>query len=101
MFDTIGRAAERAARGVSRRNFLGRLGRGAAVVAAGLGGVLLAATDAHAGGNWCCMVGSSLSGFTCYPGQCPKGGGYAAGGGQGGGTVRCSDYAGAPFYCPQ
>ncbi len=96
MLDRIGRAAERAARGVSRRDFLGRLGRGAAVVAAGLGGVLLAATDAHAAGGLCCVESSGGIPVTCKKGQCPKHGtpypeaGYT--------TVRCSDN---PGFCPQ
>jgi hypothetical protein len=100
MFDKIGRAAERAAEGVSRRNFLGRLGRGAAVLATGLGGILLTATGAHAGGgNWCCLTwDSASSGPTCVKGRCSKNSGTLAGGGGGFGTVRCSDY---PEYCPQ
>jgi hypothetical protein len=39
MFEKVGRAAEKMAAGVSRRQFLGRLGRGAAAAAAVLGGM--------------------------------------------------------------
>lgn len=69
MFDRLMRAAERAADGVSRRQFLGRLGRGAAAVAAGLAG----ATAAAAGPNRTCdgpYTGSNCVGFregqSCY-----------------------------------
>src|SRR5262245_13086762 len=49
MFEKLSQAAEKTAAGVSRRNFLGRLGAGAAVVAATLGGVL--AQPANAAGR--------------------------------------------------
>jgi hypothetical protein len=50
MFERIGRLAERAATGVSvsRRGFLGRLGRGALVTAGVLGGLLAIPTGARA-----------------------------------------------------
>ena len=76
MFDKFSRAAEKAAASVGRREFFGRLGRGAAALAAGLGGVLLTATDAEATGGWCC------GGFGwCCKGKC-NGIGI---------TMRCSD----------
>lgn len=71
MFEKLLRAAERAADGVSRREFLGRLGRGAAAA-----GVLAGATAAAAGGG---------GGGACpvYPGS----------------TLACSgSYEGAPCY---
>jgi hypothetical protein len=48
MFERINQAAERAAAGVSRRMFLGRLGRGALVAAGALGGVLALPRPAEA-----------------------------------------------------
>jgi hypothetical protein len=80
MFDKISRAAEKAATSVSRRNFLGGLGRGAAALAAGLGGVLLTATDAEASGGKCCVIG-----YGCCKGACPKGSSSTWV------TMRCSD----------
>jgi hypothetical protein len=95
MFDKISRAAERVAMGVSRRNFFGRVGRGAAVLAAGLGGILLSATDAHAGGGWCCVSGGASSGFDCSKGQCPKRAGTVGGPFV---TVRCRDWEACRAY---
>jgi hypothetical protein len=62
MFEKVGRLAETAANkvSVSRRGFLGRLGRGALVTAGVLGGLLAIPTDARAGRgfqdcvNQCC-----------------------------------------------
>ena len=48
MFERVGQLAERAAMGVSRRRFLGRLGRAAAGAAGVLGGLLLVSADARA-----------------------------------------------------
>lgn len=84
MFDRISRAAERAAAGVSRRNFFGQLGRGAAAVAAGLGGVLVPAGAASAAGPKCCF---SVQ-YACTKGPCPK---HVPGS-----TVNCRDYGGCP-----
>jgi hypothetical protein len=53
MFDQIGRAAERAAAGVSRRQFLGRFGRGAVAAAAALGGLLALPTATRAAAGVC------------------------------------------------
>jgi hypothetical protein len=51
MFEKIGRAAEQMASnvGVSRRGFLGRLGKGALAAAGVVGGLLLLPKEAHAG----------------------------------------------------
>ena len=84
MFEKIGRAAEKAAASVPRRQFLGRLGRGAAMLAGALGGILLTAGTAEAGGGWCCLTGTG-----CIRGKCR---------GVYGTTVRCSDYG---MYCPK
>ena len=48
MFDKFNRLAEAAATNVSRRRFLGRLGRGAMALAASLGGLLAMSPDAMA-----------------------------------------------------
>lgn len=50
--------AEQAATNVSRRQFLGRLGRSAALVAATAGGLLAAGKSAGAGRRLSCSVGS-------------------------------------------
>jgi hypothetical protein len=57
MFERVGNLAERVATNVSRRAFLGRLGRGALGLAAVIGGVLAFPGQAHSGGNteWCCI----------------------------------------------
>jgi hypothetical protein len=97
MFEKIGRLAEAAATNVSvsRRGFLGQLGRGALVVAGAVGGLLVFSRDALAAGSYVCCVyqcyygpfGGPRQGFTrryCYPPgsscssplwvQCPYGG---------------------------
>ena len=59
MFEKIGRAAEKAADGVSRRDFLGRFGKAALATAAVLGGVLALPGGAQAGHRTfytCCLI---------------------------------------------
>jgi hypothetical protein len=67
MFEKLSQMAERAATSVSRRQFLGRMGRSAMTLAAAAGGVLLAPTVSqaarHCGGqicppgyNYCCRI---------------------------------------------
>jgi hypothetical protein len=88
MFDKISKAAEKAAAGVGRREFLGRLGRGAAVAAGTLGGMLAIPGAASArpcppgthrskcpSGNYvCCPQGTACFAYGyCYSG--PPGGG--------------------------
>ncbi|HZU36454.1 MAG TPA: hypothetical protein VFA18_11125 [Gemmataceae bacterium] len=61
MFDKISRLAEAAARNasVSRRGFLGQLGRGALAAAGVVSGLLFSAREAHAqGGVVCCYYRS-------------------------------------------
>ena len=53
MFEKIGQAAERAATSVSRRQFLGRFGRGALAAAAAVGGLLALPSVSHAQGGMC------------------------------------------------
>ena len=64
MFDKISEAGEKLATNVSRRAFLGRLGRGAAAVAAVAGGMLAFAGKAQA------MRGAKMS---HSQGLCPPG----------------------------
>jgi hypothetical protein len=56
MFEKVGRLAEAAATKVSlsRRGFLGRLGRGALALTGVLGGLLALPKDARAGGSYVC-----------------------------------------------
>lgn len=88
MLEKIGQSAETLVSrvSVSRRGFLGRLGRGAALLGGMLGGILLTSGTAEAG-PLCCMVwtGQGAS-FKCYMGRCKRGGT----------TVYCRDY-GCPF----
>ncbi len=49
MFEKVSQAAEKAATNVSRRRFLGRIGRGAGVAAAAFAGLLVHASPAWAG----------------------------------------------------
>ncbi len=100
MFDKIGRAAEKAAASVPRRHFLGRLARGAALVAGSLGGILLTAGPARAGGGgekWCCLMPGESGGWWQPPPPCFKGMCSPLQTWNGKKTVRCSDW---PDYCP-
>ncbi len=77
MFDKLSQAAERMAVILSRRAFLGGLGRGAALFAGAVGGVLLTATKARAGNTMCCFT--DFYSNPCYvykavKGTCPCGG---------------------------
>ena len=49
MLEKVSQFAEQAATNVSRRQFLGRLGKGAGITAAALGGMLIHSTPAWAG----------------------------------------------------
>jgi hypothetical protein len=53
MFEKLGQAAEQMATKVSRRQFLGRLGRGAMAAAATVGGLLTLPDVAEAGARRC------------------------------------------------
>ena len=67
MFEKIGRAAEKAAASVPRRQFLGRLARGAALLGGTLGAILLTAGTAEAGGPWCCLMWDGCIRGKCKP----------------------------------
>jgi len=76
MFEKIGQAAEKAARkvGVSRRGFLGRLGKAALASAAALGAVLLLPGHVRAGRvcqcYYICPNGSAKSQYKSHCGAC-------------------------------
>ncbi len=83
MFDNIGRVAEQVATSVSRRRFLGSVGRWAGATALGLGGFLTGATARAGEGYVCCgpywfrpcgtPFNSTSSEFACCKAQngCP------------------------------
>ena len=73
MFDKVSQAAEKLATHVSRRDFLGRVGRGALVFAGAMGALLAFPGLGHAKGG-------------AYPG------GHGGGGGGGGGSFSCCCY---------
>ena len=89
MFEAIGHAAEKAAASVPRRQFLGRLGRGAALLAGTLGGILWTAGPAEARDEYLCCLTYRWGEGHCGKGRCSPG--QEAHGGQ---TVPCS-------WCPQ
>ncbi len=79
MFEKVSQAAERAAVGVSRREWLGAIGRGALVVATSAGGLLATAGAAQAAVAWCGAYSNAacrgkVQGASClagrYPGVC-------------------------------
>jgi hypothetical protein len=79
MFERVNQMAEQMATSVSRRQFLGRVGRGALIAAGVVGGFLASGSEAHAGKRvcgtdsvWQCAgrpVGS-LCGTPSRPGKC-------------------------------
>ncbi len=96
MLEKLNRAAQQAAEDVSRRQFLGRFGRGVMGWAAALGGLLaLPAIARGAPGRRSCDASSSaacnglMEGDTCYEGRYV---GTCRGGSKGpkDGTVPCS-----------
>ena len=66
MLEKISQAAERAAAGVSRREFLGRFGSRAAAVAAAMGGLLAIPRSSSAEQSSRCPPGE-------HPSPCPNG----------------------------
>jgi hypothetical protein len=76
MLDKVSQMAEQVATKASRREFLGRLGQGAAVMAAALGGLLAAPGVAMAGRscstNWDCPSNQSCNGGRCVKGRGPR-----------------------------
>jgi hypothetical protein len=86
MFEKIGQLAETAATNVSlsRRGFLGQLGRGALVIAGAMGGLLSVIAPVQArGGRQTCCGGSHCSpphGGCVWTGEFCNGGGYPVAG---------------------
>jgi hypothetical protein len=70
MFEKFGQIAERAAFSASRRDFLGRLGRGAMTLAVAAGGMLAATGSAEAAKPVC---GKTSRGEPLYPTRCRDG----------------------------
>ena len=65
MFDRLSQVAEALATGVSRRGFVGSIGRWAGATALAMAGVLTAANQARAGAGKTCCIWASLSGCLC------------------------------------
>jgi hypothetical protein len=73
MFENISRVAEQAATNASRREFLGRLGRGALVAAGTVAGYLAFGSEAEAGRRRCTTDTQCPRGYICVAGRCVKG----------------------------
>lgn len=73
MFETFNQLADAAATNASRRQFLGRLSRGAMAVAAAAGGLLAVGGDAHAARSP--RKGCPKGCHPCKHGCCGNGGG--------------------------
>jgi hypothetical protein len=75
MFEKVSQMAEPLATSASRRNFLGRIGRGALVAAGAVGGFLAFGSEAGAGQRKrnCTSDAGCPRGYICNGGQCVKG----------------------------
>jgi hypothetical protein len=75
MFDKLSEIAERSATRASRRQFLGRIGRGALITAGALGGFLAFGSEAQAGRcrRRCTSDANCPRGYICDGGRCVKG----------------------------
>ena len=71
MVDRTEQLAQRVAEGLSRRGFFGRFGRGAAIAALALAGILLLPGEAQAGRR-CSNSGQCPNGQMCIWGRCFK-----------------------------
>jgi hypothetical protein len=70
MFDRVSEAAEKLATNVSRRAFMGRLGKGALTLAGAVGAFLAIPGLVQAGGKGCaCQSGSFCCLYTCPNGS--------------------------------
>ena len=99
MFEKIGRIAELAATGASRREFLGRAARGAMTLAAAVGGLLAFPNNAGAeprGNRHCCAYECARADGSIYgltrTSPCPKG--FVNGGGDSCRLIGRSDCGG-------
>src|SRR5262245_51326799 len=76
MFDKFSEVAEKVATGMSRRSFVGSVGRWAGATTLGLAGVLATAHPAQArGGKTCCRYAIDIPGLTSYCYVCINGSG--------------------------
>jgi hypothetical protein len=73
MFEKFSQIAEKSATSASRREFLGRLGRGALIAAGAVGGFLAFGSEAQAGRRRCTTDAGCPRGYICEAGRCVKG----------------------------
>ena len=73
MFEKVSKAAEQVAASASRREFLGRLGRGAVIAAGTVAGYLAFGSEAQAGRRCCTSDADCRQGRLCEAGRCVKG----------------------------
>jgi hypothetical protein len=73
MFEKVNQIAEQMATNESRRQFLGRLGRGALFTAGIVGGFLAFGSEAEAGRRRCTTDTGCPRGYICEAGRCVRG----------------------------
>jgi hypothetical protein len=73
MFEKVSKVAEQAATNASRREFLGRLGRGALFAAGAAASFVAFGSEAQAGRRCCTTDGDCRNGRICEAGRCVKG----------------------------
>ena len=73
MFEKVSQIAQEAATSASRREFLGRLGRGALVAAGTVASYLAFGSEAQAGRRRCSTDAECPRGHICEAGRCVKG----------------------------
>lgn len=73
MFEKVSQIAEHAATSASRREFLGRLGRGALVAAGTAASFVAFGSEAQAGRRRCTTDGQCPRGHICEAGRCVRG----------------------------
>jgi hypothetical protein len=73
MFEKVSKVAQQAATNASRREFLGRVGRGALVAAGTVAGYLAFGSKAQAGRCRCRTDGQCPRGHVCDAGRCVRG----------------------------
>ena len=73
MFEKLSQLAEHAATSVSRRQFLGRIGRGALTATGIVAGYLAFGSEAAAAGRSCTTDADCPRGRICVAGRCVKG----------------------------
>jgi hypothetical protein len=73
MFEKVSKVAEQAATSASRREFLGRIGRGAVVAAGAVASFVAFGAEAQAGRRRCTTDANCPRGYICVAGRCIKG----------------------------